>query len=540
LPYFLGGSPSNEQEHSYNGERPRSKHTAEGEGLYHATVNKRASFTIRLTSENGKPPVDRWNVQHGLFFYVWIANEDQIFTAEVVNEGNGILTATYESSFPGDYLVYVEAIVLSRMDEGRPISGSPFALTISGDPAVDIDGLPTCGTVQEDTTESFWKEGTWVSSNIASSTSGVGRDGWVFQPKTCVHDMFSYDDLMLLASLNEPTWLLVLGGSVQRGLFLTMVDMVLAQGQKDDFDTSPIQKCWGYADVTVGHLRLTYQDMRMFTVTNAEDSLECHNEKLVSGSTADFVQSGRLFLNSTVFGDGHPWPDVIAAPAFFTANVKDPNFAITVLTEALPATWQGTLLMLEHMTGFGNHWEFKNPTRTTLDEIGVMLEDSSVLGDRQLANLETYRRGDRRVEFMSVFPMNQAKLFENQYFRGNRRRKYGRSQHYHYVASSNQNETCSGSRMVFSSITEMLSNIMFAKAVGTKAVLYQRAAGAPGIGERNAAARQSFEVCTDCPAKLFPFHVKSEPQPECETVTTLPTNAPVGEVWNKRLCPAWC
>lgn len=68
----------------------------------------------------------------------------------------------------------------------------------------------------------------------------------------------------------------------------------------------------------------------MFTVTNAEDSLECHNEKLVSGSTAEFVQSGRLFLNRTVFDDGHPWPDVIAAPAFFTAKVKDPNFAITV------------------------------------------------------------------------------------------------------------------------------------------------------------------------------------------------------------------
>ena len=56
----------------------------------------------------------------------------------------------------------------------------------------------------------------------------------------------------------------------------------------------------------------------------------------------------------------------------------------------------------------GNHWEFKNPTRTTLDEIGVMLEDSSVLGDRQLANLEKYRRGDRRVEFMSVFPVRKG------------------------------------------------------------------------------------------------------------------------------------
>ena len=56
----------------------------------------------------------------------------------------------------------------------------------------------------------------------------------------------------------------------------------------------------------------------------------------------------------------------------------------------------------------GNHWEFKNPTRTTLDEIGVMLEDNPVLGDRRVTKLEKkYRRGDRRVEFMSVFPVRK-------------------------------------------------------------------------------------------------------------------------------------
>lgn len=74
-----------------------------------------------------------------------------------------------------------------------------------------------------------------------------------------MHDTFSYDDLMLLASQEKPTWLVVLGGSVQRGLFLTLVDMVLAQGQKDEFPTSAIQKCWGYADIRVGNLRLAYQ-----------------------------------------------------------------------------------------------------------------------------------------------------------------------------------------------------------------------------------------------------------------------------------------
>ncbi len=65
---------------------------------------------------------------------------------------------------------------------------------------------------------------------------------------------------MLLASLKEePTWLLVLGDSVHRGLFLTLVDMVLEMGQKKKIYSSAVEKCWGYADLRIGNLRLTYQ-----------------------------------------------------------------------------------------------------------------------------------------------------------------------------------------------------------------------------------------------------------------------------------------
>lgn len=57
--------------------------------------------------------------------------------------------------------------------------------------------------------------------------------------------------------------------------------------------------------------------------------------------------------------------------------------------------------------------------------------------------------------------MNQAKLFENEYLykKESKRRRYGRSQHYHYVADVRAYETFSGTRMVFSSIIEMLSNV---------------------------------------------------------------------------------
>jgi len=55
--------------------------------------------------------------------------------------------------------------------------------------------------------------------------------------------------------------------------------------------------------------------------------------------------------------------------------------------------------------------------------------------------------------------MYQAKLFENQNSRDGVR-KYGSSVHYHYVSRfGNSTETNGGSRMVQSTMTEMLANV---------------------------------------------------------------------------------
>ena len=248
--------------HAYGPDVQIAPHTADGPGLHSAIAGTPASFTIRLGGENGTDPQGEWNVDKKRFIYVWISNEDNIFIAAVENNGDGTLTASYESSFPGTYLVYIEGVDLHNRDEfgrGQPIVGSPFSLTVSGQPALDIDALPVCGTQDEDVETSFWRPGSWVSSNVASPNHGVLRDGWVFQPKACVHDTFSYDDLMLLASLEEPTWLLAMGNSILRGVYLSLVDMVLARGQKDNLGSSAIQKCWGFVDIRIGNLRITYQ-----------------------------------------------------------------------------------------------------------------------------------------------------------------------------------------------------------------------------------------------------------------------------------------
>lgn len=159
----------------------------------------------------------------------------------------------------------------TRHDEGQPIAGSPFSLVVTGSPTLDVNNLPLCSTDQEGgVKKSFWRPGTWLSSTLASGAHGVTRNGWVFQPKSCVYDAFSYEDLMLLASLEDETWILVVGGSVQRGLFLTLVDMALAKGQKSNLSQSVLQKCWGYANVRIGNLRLTYQVTLHYSASGAD------------------------------------------------------------------------------------------------------------------------------------------------------------------------------------------------------------------------------------------------------------------------------
>ncbi|CBJ32277.1 expressed unknown protein [Ectocarpus siliculosus] len=523
---------------------------ASGDGLHQATVGISASFTIQLVGDEvgGGGSLPDWEPNSSFrFIYVWISSKDQILIAEVVGDGsnNGTLTATYKSDFPGDYLVHVEEVQPSERGEGLPIVGSPFSLKIAGDfPTLDVHSLPVCGSQDDGSTDiadTFWRPGTWLSANVASAAHGVMRTGWVFQPKSCVFDTFSYQDLMLLASPDgEPTWLVVVGGSVQRGVFLTLVDMALAAGQKDDMATSVLEKCWGYADLRVGNLRLTYQDMRLYQVSGKTDSVVCNNEKLTSGSTSAFVHSAKDFLASTVFRDGTQWPATILAPSYLVPE-KNVNHMIEVLMDSLPPSWEGKLLFVDHMAGFSIHWTQGNPTRAALKDVRITATGRTPTDDVALRKMDGYQTQDPRVSFMSAFPMYQAKLFENERSRQGIRH-YGASIHYHYMSSTTSDpEAHNGTTMVHSTMTEMLANIMLGQAVETKAELYAKAAASTGGSEQERAdVGKSFQVCSDCPRQMLPVHVKPIPEPVCEIVESLPGNAETGEVWDGELCPDWC
>ncbi|CAN0067961.1 unnamed protein product [Ectocarpus sp. 4 AP-2014] len=277
-------------------------------------------------------------------------------------------------------------------------------------------------------------------------------------------------------------------------------------------------------------------------LANPVDSVVCNNEKLATESTSALIHSAGQFLASTVFPDGGPWPTMMmASSALIPTREEGTQFSVEVLMDALPPSWEGKLLFVEQMAGFGYYWREENPTVTALKDARIWYKHMAPDDDNRLGKMDGYQTRDPRVSFMSLFPMYQAKLFENGQSRDGIRR-YGSSQHFHYVSKdASAPETRNGTVMVHSTITEMLANIMFGRVVHTKANLYAKAAASNDeIRRISAEVGKSFQVCTDCPSALLPFHVKPIPEPVCEIFESLPGDVQPGDVWSGNLCPDWC
>lgn len=60
-----------------------------------------------------------------------------------------------------------------------------------------------------------------------------------------------------------------------------------------------------------------------------QDLVMCNDEKLLSGSSSEYVRSCKEFLASTVFREGTSWPSAILAPSNIQRRNND-NLAINV------------------------------------------------------------------------------------------------------------------------------------------------------------------------------------------------------------------
>lgn len=154
-----------------------------------------------------------------------------------------------------------------------------------------INDLPPCNTLHgKSGALSMW-DGTWIGPGLDLVNDNAIRTGWSFLPSpemNCQIETFSTEDLLSIPSGPDggrDKSILVIGTSVMRGVFLSIADLLLPDGDKVMFGKSVISKCWGRAQVTKGNLMVMYQDFRVGEFEKPEevgtDFIECHNGEVV-------------------------------------------------------------------------------------------------------------------------------------------------------------------------------------------------------------------------------------------------------------------
>jgi len=277
-----------------------------------------------------------WRARNAL--YLQLTGERRLYTAAEVGYDSGSTAYRALMDAPGRYSLTVTELFLKRA-QGDPIDHrvvSEQQLSVGGSVAAAVRAeaarrasLPRC--FQPDgSLEQNWFAGHWDTSTA----------DFAYVPDQCAFDQWSPEELRLVSA--APTgprrWVLVLGSSKDRGVYSRLIDLVLRHEEKDKFHHSVVQKCWGWLDVRLGRLRLTFADFRAQFYFSA--GVTCHNEKVAS--------SPQLHLDGVrfwerLFREERYQPNVI-----WMVGDHVPQFPIShyglYLRQATAAGWAGTFL----------------------------------------------------------------------------------------------------------------------------------------------------------------------------------------------------
>jgi len=248
---------------------------------------------------------------------------------------------------PGEYRVHLLGFQSIEIEEGshgtvgdvRPITGSPWTLEVMpktkdekagdhGDDKAEETTAKTTITDHRALSHTQINVPTRVCDSSDLESSGKGRwvecaaagiapeqclfDGWVYLPYNCQWDLVNTIDALEIskeiadARSGKPVWIVFTGSSIERGTAHALVDMLGGIGNYDpttgDIDGSvadllfkgienvigqgSMTKCWGWYDVQIGNIRVSYQDLRsvyMYDQAFKEESLNRWSEILNEG-----------------------------------------------------------------------------------------------------------------------------------------------------------------------------------------------------------------------------------------------------------------
>ncbi|KAL7490037.1 hypothetical protein ACHAW6_015764 [Cyclotella cf. meneghiniana] len=381
--------------------------------------------------------------------------------------------------------------------------------------------LPPCQNVNRMDVYTAW-DGSWIGPGMVSP-EGTLRNGWFFLPSEqmdCKIETFHEEDFKLV---HDERGIYILGNSKERGIFLSLVDILLDDEEKKEIEESVISKCWGRASVQKYNLKVMYQDWRSdnFDTRSNIPTVVCHNEKVAREGGPLFFDSGMRVWDEIFRGERATWPSVILMS---TGNdifgFERKTYDINQFVMRLPPDWRGTLFLTDgafsaRLAGRGYESDYE-AYRARLNELTAITNDPRVRWlDGMGLSKEMRMYGEKGPEQTTI------------------------SQHFHTAACNLPYRDANGnikSMRICSNVTENIAQLLIGHALGSKAALRAKANELPPNSIR---APTQVMQCHNCPADLLPFHITPYPEMSCSVgpLHALASNEMAGE---PQTCPEQC
>lgn len=239
----------------------------------------------------------------------------------------------------------------------------------------------------------------------------------------------------------------------ERGIFLSLVDMILDTKEKAQLHDSVISKCWGRAYILKNNLKLFYQDWRakFFSknITSSDNYYICHDDNVARTGNYEYTNNG-IKVWEEIFADRSSWPSVILMS---TGPIKGFNITYDLqhFISTLPPTWQGTLFLTDG--------EFSALKAGIGDE-------AEYIEYRNFINESVYAFNDERVRWIDGKGISKEHRMHGE----NGPDHVTGSQHFHahcnsiYLDESGTQQ----SMKICSNITEVLGQLLIGYALGSK------------------------------------------------------------------------
>lgn len=458
-----------------------------GPGLENANVGVSTYITIKLS---------KWHPAYKAV-YATFEGADAIFgnLPLISTNSNGQeYLLNFTIMVPGIYSLTIDIISGDYNNDIKDWSGGFIPIMNHRGIKIHVNGISNVPVSETKRCSNLPWEGVWYkcSSNLLPKESKCLREGYMFKPHDCYYENWNSLDLRSLSKSPKKFWIVIVGASVIRGVFLMMLDHLIGDR---DFNMWPIHKCWGRMDVTIGNIKLTYQDVRYFAYANDYDydHIECHGNK----EAIDVLELRKNTTNfmKQLFSEKFP-------PTSIVVDIDQLKLLDSTLYSKvfdIPSTWLGNLIFV---------YLRSLVSANKPGDLGARSPYNPRVNDKELSKFATtFNRHVHFVDSIDVtLPFHRFTEMRLQYA----------SQHWHRqtdmvhkngipLSKENYPKNWRIAGIVIDMIAQMIFNLEFGyNSFSEKNVI-----------ENNDISDVEISFCLDCPLDFIPFHIFSQPQFTC-------------------------